>query len=129
MGLISRVSSRTYRETPPQKMSHMEPPAQSTYRNYSYDNLRLHITADFFYIKALDSPENDTLLIDRNNYETSADGSNENSIKIQLLRNPTIPVARSIEHIHGLVGSVQLIAGHYLVVITKRKRMGTLHNG
>lgn len=108
----------------------MEPPNQTVYRNHSYDNLRLHITSDFFYIEALDSPENDTLVIDRNNYNQSLYGdNNQNEIRLQLLRNPSIPAARSIQHIYGLLGSIQLISGNYLVVISKRKRVGTLHNG
>ena len=85
-----------------------------------WDQIRLHITSDHFYLEALNNSERDVLCIDRNH---------ETVCTMQLLSAPVIPPARTIMHVYGYIGSIKLIAGLYLVVITKRSRVGTLHSG
>lgn len=101
----------------------------------SWDNLRLHITNDKFYFEALDSPDHDVLAIDRTlenenfNNSYSSPQHNANHPQMTLLQNHVIPPARTIIHCNGFLGTIRLIAGNYLVLVTKRRRIGTLHSG
>lgn len=78
--------------------------------------LRLYITGEKFYVQPLgqESADGRVLEIDRVTQE------------IQLLENhgQIPPKSAEVKEIYGIVGILHLIAGPYLVVITKRKLVG-----
>ena len=83
-----------------------------------HQSLRLYTTPEKFFVAALSSQGSidEVLLIDRLSSEVS------------LLRGQTrLPVDATSSVIHGIFGIVQLIAGPYLVVITKRSPIGAIN--
>ena len=83
-----------------------------------YQTLRMYTTPERFYITAA-SPSgsvDETLLIDRLSRE------------ISLLRGQTkLPIEATSTVIYGIFGIAQLIAGPYLIVITKRSQVGLVN--
>ena len=78
------------------------------------DDLILHISPDKFYVESLTSTES-ILVIDRISYEISLQAS-----------NGQIPNMASRKPIAGIMGIISLMSGPYLVVITKKARLGAL---
>ncbi|ELT87336.1 hypothetical protein CAPTEDRAFT_220075 [Capitella teleta] len=80
-----------------------------------HESMKLHVTPDKFYIVATDTVENEVLVIDRISQD------------ISLHRNEDI-VPRNVEvkNIYGLFGIIHLLAGPYLLVITKRVKVGEI---
>ncbi|XP_069676100.1 phosphatidylinositol-3-phosphatase SAC1 [Periplaneta americana] len=75
----------------------------------------LYITPEKFYIEAI-GDGNELLVIDRVSQE----------ISLQV-NHGQIPQASSSKPICGIVGTVQLLAGPYLVIITKKQKVGTIN--
>jgi len=81
------------------------------------DDLILHISPDKFYVESLTFTES-VLVIDRISYEISLQAS-----------NGQIPNMASRKPIAGIMGVISLMSGPYLVVITKKARIGALQGG
>ncbi|PSN49044.1 Phosphatidylinositide phosphatase SAC1 [Blattella germanica] len=73
----------------------------------------LYITPEKFYIEAI--ADSELLVIDRVSQE----------ISLQV-NHGQIPQASSSKPICGIVGTIQLLAGPYLVIITKKKKVGNI---
>ncbi|XP_067006317.1 phosphatidylinositol-3-phosphatase SAC1-B [Anabrus simplex] len=80
-----------------------------------HDDFILYITPEKFYIESISSGS-ELLVIDRVSQE----------ISLQV-NNGQIPQASSSKPICGLVGTIRLLAGPYLVVITKKRKVGTIN--
>ncbi|XP_076039920.1 phosphatidylinositol-3-phosphatase SAC1 [Oratosquilla oratoria] len=80
-----------------------------------FQELVFHCTDDRFFIEPLGSQQ--LLVIDR----ISADVFLEEN-------NGQIPFSASRKTIYGIVGIIHLIAGPYLILITKREKVGTLNS-
>ncbi|XP_056289740.1 phosphatidylinositol-3-phosphatase SAC1-B isoform X2 [Pseudoliparis swirei] len=80
----------------------------------TYESFNLRTTPEKFYIEALDDGSEDVLSIDRVSTETT------------LTVRRDVPVVAESRPICGLMGTVRLVAGMYLVVITKKKKVGDL---
>lgn len=80
-----------------------------------YANYTLHITEDNFYIQPYSQSGNtDVLTISRT--QNTCSFTNENSIPPSQVQKP----------IFGIVGTIKLIAGNFLIVITSKSRVGFL---
>jgi hypothetical protein len=80
-----------------------------------HEALRLHITATNFYIEPVDVVVRDVLVIDRVTHE------------ILLSKNEgRVPADAEIKQIYGIVGVIRLLAGPYLIVITRREKVGEI---
>ncbi|KAM4689002.1 phosphatidylinositol-3-phosphatase SAC1 [Discoglossus pictus] len=82
----------------------------------AYENLKLHITPEKFYVEACDDGAEDVLSIDRV------------STEFTLTVKNGIPPSAITRTIYGILGTVRLVAGMYLVVITRKKKVGDLLN-
>jgi len=82
-----------------------------------FDDLILHIAPDKFYLESLSSTQS-VLVIDRITYEISLQAN-----------NGQIPPVASRKPIAGLLGMVSLISGPYLLVVTRKARLGQLCGG
>lgn len=82
-----------------------------------YDDLILHISPDKFYVESL-SATNVVLVIDRINYNIGLE-TNIGQIPAIATRKP----------IAGIVGIISLVSGPYLVVITRKAKLGALLGG
>ncbi|XP_021918334.1 phosphatidylinositide phosphatase SAC1 isoform X1 [Zootermopsis nevadensis] len=80
-----------------------------------YTDFILYITPEKFYIEAI-GDGNELLVIDR--------VSQEISLQVNYGQ---IPQASSSKPICGIVGTLQLLAGPYLVIITKKDKVGTIN--
>ncbi|XP_054477263.1 phosphatidylinositol-3-phosphatase SAC1-B isoform X2 [Anoplopoma fimbria] len=80
----------------------------------TYESFNLRITPEKFYIEALDDGSEDVLAIDKVSTETT------------LTVRRDIPASAETRPICGLMGTIRLVAGMYLVVITKKKKVGDL---
>ncbi|XP_056015741.1 phosphatidylinositol-3-phosphatase SAC1-like isoform X1 [Ostrea edulis] len=78
-----------------------------------HESLHLHVTTDKFYIQPVDSGIDELLVIDRVSQEIGLQAN-----KGQL------PSASVTKPIYGIFGIIRLIAGPYLIVITKREKIG-----
>lgn len=74
----------------------------------------LHTTVDKFYIEACDDGATDVLVIDRLSMEMTLTGTHD------------IPPSGITRPICGIMGTIRLVAGMYLIVITRKKKMGEL---
>ncbi|XP_008296958.1 phosphatidylinositol-3-phosphatase SAC1-B [Stegastes partitus] len=79
-----------------------------------YESFMLRTTPEKFYIEACDDGCLDVLAIDRV------------STEMTLTVKRDIPASAEIRPICGLMGTIRLVAGMYLVVITKKKKVGDL---
>lgn len=77
-----------------------------------YDDLILHISPDKFFLESLSSTQS-VLVIDRITYD----------ITLQANTGQIPPVA-SRKPIAGLLGLINLVSGPYLIVITRKARLG-----
>uniref|UniRef100_A0A672PJ97 Phosphatidylinositide phosphatase SAC1-A-like n=1 Tax=Sinocyclocheilus grahami TaxID=75366 RepID=A0A672PJ97_SINGR len=74
----------------------------------------LHTTAEKFYIEACDDGAGDVLAIDRV------------STEVTLAVRKDIPPSAVTRPMCGIMGTIRLVAGMYLIVITKKKKVGDL---
>jgi len=82
-----------------------------------YDDLLLHISPDKFFIESLTATQV-VLVIDRITYELSLQTN-----------NGQIPPIANRKPIAGILGIIPLISGPYLVVVTRKARLGSLQGG
>ncbi|XP_069028117.1 phosphatidylinositol-3-phosphatase SAC1-B [Embiotoca jacksoni] len=80
----------------------------------TYENFSLRTTPEKFYIEACDDGSEDVLAVDRV------------STEMTLTVRRDVPASAETRSICGLMGTVRLVAGTYLVVITKKKKVGDL---
>ncbi|XP_065149976.1 phosphatidylinositol-3-phosphatase SAC1-A [Paramisgurnus dabryanus] len=80
----------------------------------AYERFNLHATPEKFYIEACDDGANDVLVIDRVSTEMTLAG----------LRD--IPASGVTRPICGIMGTIRLVAGMYLIVITRKRKVGDL---
>ncbi|CAM9711482.1 phosphatidylinositol-3-phosphatase SAC1 [Lethenteron reissneri] len=80
----------------------------------AYQSLKLHTTPDKFYVEACDEGSHDVLAIDR----VSTD--------ISLTVQKDIPPSALTQHICCIVGTIRLVAGMYLIVVTKKEKQGEI---
>ncbi|KAK2864692.1 hypothetical protein Q7C36_003846 [Tachysurus vachellii] len=80
----------------------------------AYERFKLHAAPDKFYIEACDEGAKDVLVIDRVSMEMTLTGV------------INIPPSSATRHIYGIMGTIRLVAGTYLVVISKKKKVGDL---
>ncbi|KAJ8791960.1 hypothetical protein J1605_004185 [Eschrichtius robustus] len=77
---------------------------------------RMHITPEKFYVEACDDGADDVLIIDRV------------STEVTLSVKKDIPPSAVTRPIFGILGTIHLVAGNYLLVITKKKKIGEFFN-
>lgn len=75
--------------------------------------LHLHITAEKFYLESKDSKDKEILVIDRVSQDIGLYGESQ------------IPTAVT-KSIWGILGIIRLTAGPYLIVITKKEKVGEI---
>ncbi|TKS81552.1 Phosphatidylinositide phosphatase SAC1-A [Collichthys lucidus] len=80
----------------------------------TYESFNLRTTPEKFYIEACDDGSEDVLAIDRVSTEMT----------LTVRRN--VPASAETRPICGLIGTIRLVAGMYLVIITKKKKVGDL---
>uniref|UniRef100_A0A8C8IXN8 SAC domain-containing protein n=1 Tax=Oncorhynchus tshawytscha TaxID=74940 RepID=A0A8C8IXN8_ONCTS len=80
----------------------------------AYEKFNLHTTPEKFYIEACDDGSNDVLSIDRVSTEMILTGMKD------------IPPHAVTRPICGIMGTIRLVAGTYLIVVTKKKKVGDL---
>ncbi|XP_058503205.1 phosphatidylinositol-3-phosphatase SAC1-B [Solea solea] len=80
----------------------------------TYETFNLRTTPEKFYIEACDDGTVDVLAIDRV------------STEMTLTVRRDIPASAETRPICGLMGTIRLVAGMYLIVITKKKKVGDL---
>ncbi|XP_008322074.1 phosphatidylinositol-3-phosphatase SAC1-B [Cynoglossus semilaevis] len=80
----------------------------------TYASFNLHTTPERFYIEACDDDSGDVLAIDRV------------STEMTLTVRRDIPASAETRPICGLMGTIRLVAGMYLIVITKKQKVGDL---
>uniref|UniRef100_A0A8P4GQ48 SAC domain-containing protein n=1 Tax=Dicentrarchus labrax TaxID=13489 RepID=A0A8P4GQ48_DICLA len=80
----------------------------------AYESFKLRTTPEKFYIEACDDGSEDVLAIDRV------------STEMTLTVRRDIHASAETRPIYGLMGTIRLVAGMYLVVITKKKKVGDL---
>uniref|UniRef100_A0A8C4XBX2 Phosphatidylinositol-3-phosphatase SAC1 n=1 Tax=Erpetoichthys calabaricus TaxID=27687 RepID=A0A8C4XBX2_ERPCA len=80
----------------------------------TYCSFKLHTTPEKFYVEACDDGANDVLFIDRVSSEMT------------LTVKKDIPPSAVTRQICGIMGTIRLVAGMYLIVITKKKKTGDL---
>nr|XP_033786071.1 phosphatidylinositide phosphatase SAC1 [Geotrypetes seraphini] len=82
----------------------------------AYEELKLHTTPEKFYIEACDTGANDVLAIDRVSTEVTLAGKKD------------VPQSAVTRPIYGILGTIRLVSGNYLIIITKKKKIGDLLN-
>lgn len=80
----------------------------------THENHIIHITDDNLFIQPYPNSTDEVLSIDRVNNECKL--SNKNAI----------PDTPNKIICHGILGSIKLISGHYLIVVTSKLKIGTL---
>ncbi|KAK3541362.1 hypothetical protein QTP86_023088 [Hemibagrus guttatus] len=80
----------------------------------TYSSFSLHTTPEKFYVEACDDGANEVLAIDRV------------STEMTLIGMKDIPPSAVTRSICGIMGTIRLVAGMYLVVITKKRKVGDL---
>ncbi|NXE11129.1 SAC1 phosphatase, partial [Lophotis ruficrista] len=73
-----------------------------------------HITPEKFYVEACDDGTDDVLAIDRV------------STEVTLTVKKDVPPSAVTRPIYGILGTIRLVAGTYLIVITKKKKVGEI---
>uniref|UniRef100_A0A8C0T2L4 Phosphatidylinositol-3-phosphatase SAC1 n=1 Tax=Canis lupus familiaris TaxID=9615 RepID=A0A8C0T2L4_CANLF len=82
----------------------------------TYERLKLHVTPEKFYVEACDDGADDVLVIDRV------------STEVTLSVKKDIPPSAVTRPIFGILGTIHLVAGNYLIVITKKTKIGEFFN-
>ncbi|VFV17217.1 phosphatidylinositide phosphatase [Lynx pardinus] len=83
---------------------------------YGFTFLFRHITPEKFYVEACDDGADDVLVIDRV------------STEVTLSVKKDIPPSAVTRPIFGILGTIHLVAGNYLIVITKKTKIGEFFN-
>ncbi|XP_071480716.1 LOW QUALITY PROTEIN: phosphatidylinositol-3-phosphatase SAC1-like [Diadema antillarum] len=81
-----------------------------------HETLILHVQDDKFFVESRDPGTKEVLVIDRLSQEIILE---ENGT--------TIPAGASRKPVHGLMGIIKLLRGPYLVVITKKEKVGEIN--
>ncbi|KAI4810520.1 hypothetical protein KUCAC02_013460 [Chaenocephalus aceratus] len=81
----------------------------------TYSSFNLRTTQEKFYIEACDEGSEEVLAVDRV------------STEMTLTVKRDVPAGADSRPICGLMGTIRLVAGNYLVVITKRRRQQDFH--
>ncbi|XP_011888722.1 PREDICTED: phosphatidylinositide phosphatase SAC1 isoform X3 [Cercocebus atys] len=82
----------------------------------AYEQLKLHMTPEKFYVEACDDGADDVLTIDRV------------STEVTLAVKKDVPPSAVTRPIFGILGTIHLVAGNYLIVITKKTKVGEFFN-
>ncbi|XP_068944448.1 phosphatidylinositol-3-phosphatase SAC1 isoform X1 [Petaurus breviceps papuanus] len=82
----------------------------------AYETLQLHVTPEKFYVEPCDDRVDDVLAIDRV------------STEVTLTVKKDVPPSAVTRTIFGILGTIRLVAGSYLIVITKKKKVGEFFN-
>ncbi|XP_005006895.1 phosphatidylinositol-3-phosphatase SAC1 [Cavia porcellus] len=82
----------------------------------TYERLKLHVTPEKFYVEACDDGADDVLTIDRV------------STEVTLAVKKDVPPSAVTRPIFGILGTIHLVAGNYLIVITKKTKIGEFFN-
>ncbi|KAL4234585.1 Phosphatidylinositide phosphatase SAC1 [Mactra antiquata] len=81
-----------------------------------HETLQLHITPDKFIFEPIDTGENELLIVDRVSQDISLQAN-----------DGQIPVSgATTQSVCGIFGIIRLIAGPYLIVITKKEKVGEI---
>ncbi|KAM9824281.1 phosphatidylinositol-3-phosphatase SAC1-A [Neosynchiropus ocellatus] len=80
----------------------------------AYQRYNLHTTYDKFYIEACDEGADAVLVINRVSNEMTLTGKKD------------VPPSAVTKPICGIMGTIRLVAGMYLIVITRKKNVGCL---
>ncbi|XP_013388681.1 phosphatidylinositide phosphatase SAC1 [Lingula anatina] len=80
-----------------------------------HESMRLYITPERFFVEPTDSDESEVLIIDRVSQEISLE-SNQGQI----------PPGAASKFICGIFGIIRLLAGPYLLLITRRVKVGEI---
>ncbi|XP_014879916.1 phosphatidylinositide phosphatase SAC1-B-like [Poecilia latipinna] len=80
----------------------------------AYERYNLHTTPEKFFIEACDEGADAVLVIDRVSNEMTLTGRND------------IPPSAVTRPICGIMGTIRLVAGMYLIVITRKRNVGNL---
>lgn len=80
----------------------------------AYERFNLHTSPEKFYIEACDDGVDAVLAIDRVSNEMTLTGKKD------------VPSSANTRPICGIMGTVRLVAGMYLIVITKKRNVGSL---
>ncbi|XP_048882219.1 phosphatidylinositol-3-phosphatase SAC1-B [Brienomyrus brachyistius] len=80
----------------------------------AYTSFSLHMTPEKFFIEACDEGASDVLAIDRV------------STEMTLTVKKDVPPSAVTRPIVGVMGTIRLVAGMYLTIITKKKKVGDL---
>ncbi|XP_076864540.1 phosphatidylinositol-3-phosphatase SAC1-A [Brachyhypopomus gauderio] len=80
----------------------------------AYERFNLHATSEKFYVEACDDNAKDVLVIDRVSTEMTLAGVGD------------IPPSGVTRSICGIMGTIRLVAGMYLIVITRKRKVGNL---
>ncbi|XP_025115480.1 phosphatidylinositide phosphatase SAC1-like [Pomacea canaliculata] len=78
-----------------------------------HEVLRLHITSERFIVEPRGGDTTELLIIDRVTQEITLQGN-----------QGQIPASAITKSIYGILGIIRLVAGAYLIVITKREKVG-----
>ncbi|XP_007505127.1 phosphatidylinositol-3-phosphatase SAC1 [Monodelphis domestica] len=78
----------------------------------AYETLNLHVTPEKFYVEPCDDRVDDVLVIDRV------------STEVTLTVKKDVPPSAVTRQIFGILGTIRLVAGSYLIIITKKKKVG-----
>uniref|UniRef100_A0A8C5QM49 Phosphatidylinositol-3-phosphatase SAC1 n=1 Tax=Leptobrachium leishanense TaxID=445787 RepID=A0A8C5QM49_9ANUR len=84
------------------------------HRAQKTEHLELHTTPEKFYVETCDDGVEDVLSIDRV------------STEVTLTVKKDIPPSAITRPIYGILGTIRLVAGMYLIVITRKKKVGDL---
>ncbi|XP_076448962.1 phosphatidylinositol-3-phosphatase SAC1-like [Babylonia areolata] len=80
-----------------------------------HEVFRLHITSEKFIVEPRGSEDGELLIIDRVTQDITLQGN-----------QGQIPASAITKNIYGILGIIRLVAGAYLIVITKREKVGEL---
>ncbi|XP_046875564.1 phosphatidylinositol-3-phosphatase SAC1-A [Hypomesus transpacificus] len=80
----------------------------------AYERFNLHTTPEKFFIEACDDGADAVLAIDRVSSEMTLTGKKD------------VPTSAFTRPICGIMGTIHLVAGMYLIVITKKRNVGSL---
>ncbi|XP_030878036.1 phosphatidylinositide phosphatase SAC1-like, partial [Leptonychotes weddellii] len=83
---------------------------------YCVRDYHKHVTPEKFYVEACDDGADDVLVIDRV------------STEVTLSVKKDIPPSAVTRPIFGILGTIHLVAGNYLIVITKKTKIGEFFN-
>ncbi|XP_070575933.1 phosphatidylinositol-3-phosphatase SAC1-like [Ptychodera flava] len=81
-----------------------------------HESMILHITDDKFYVTPRDSGTKEVLVIDRISSELTLEGN-----------DAQVPPYAIRKGIYGIMGMIRLVTGPYLIVITKRSKVGEIN--